>query len=979
MIHTEKAFEDAIEAHLLEHGYTKCQGFDRELALDTETVIAFLKDSQPEKWEKLAKIHGVAVEKKIIQRLCSELGKRGTLDVIRKGFTDYGTKFDMAYFQPASGLNPDTERLYGLNRLTVCRQVKYSKKNENTIDMLLSLNGLPIATVELKNQFTGQDVSNAKKQFIYDRDPKELLFKFKQRALVHFAVDTDEVYMTTKLEGKKTHYLPFNKGYRNGAGNPPNPQGYKTAYLWEEVWAKDSWMDIIGRFLHIQVEDKKEKLIFPRYHQLDAVRRLTRDARDNGSGKNYLIQHSAGSGKSNSIAWLAYRLASLHDTQDNRVFHSVIVVTDRKVLDQQLQNTIYQFEHKQGVVQKIDKHSSQLAEALEKGANIIITTLQKFPFVLDKIGALPSRNYAVIVDEAHSSQGGEAAKKLKEVLTAADLEDALKEEAKLDEMDDSEDELRTSMLARGRQDNLSFFAFTATPKAKTLEVFGERDVDGKPVPFHLYSMKQAIEEGFIMDVLKNYTTYQTFYNLSKQIQDDPQINKKKAVKVIARFVSLHPHNLAQKAEVMIEHFMQFTRKKIYGKAKAMVITPSRLHVVRYKAEFDKYIKEKGYDIKALVAFSGSVNDTGLEYTEAGMNKFGQKELPEKFNTDEYQLLLVANKYQTGFDQPLLHTMYVDKKITGVKAVQTLSRLNRIHPGKEDTFILDFVNDRDTILESFKPFYEETTVSETADPNQLYDLKNRIETFQVIWQKEIDAFCQVFYKPLSKQEKKDHAMLNSYIDPAVKRYKAIGDEKVRDDFKHTLVVFTRLYSFLSQIMPFTDIELEKFYTYGRFLHSKLRESLSTEAFHLAGEVELEYYRLQKMSEGDITIDSTDDCSLKSTQEAGMRKDKKEEQAPLSEIIEILNERFGTDFTETDRLAFVQIEEALIANATLAQKARVNTKENFKFEFDSAFLGIVIDRMEQNREIFTKILDDKSFNEIVKDILLDSVYRKLHKAA
>jgi len=518
--------------------------------------------------------------------------------------------------------------------------------------------------------------------------------------------------MTTKLEGARTKYLPFNLGYDRGAGNPPNPDGYKTSYLWEYIWEKDSWMDILGRFLHLQVEEykfdgkifKQESMLFPRYHQLDVVRKLEDDARINGPGKNYLIEHSAGSGKSNSIAWLAYRLSSLHDEADKRVFDSVIVVTDRLVLDQQLQNTIYQFEHKQGVVQKIDKDSNQLAESLKSGTNIIITTLQKFPFVLDKIKEISARNYAVIVDEAHSSQSGEAARKLKEVLTLSNLEDAAKKDReKTYTESDTEDEIRNSMLSRGPHRNLSFFAFIATPKAKTLEVFGEKDNAGKPVPFHLYSMRQAIEEGFIMDVVKNYTTYKTFFKLSKQIEDDPKINKKKASRAIARFVSLHPHNLAQ-----------VTMKKIGGKAKAMVVTASRPHVVRYKEEFDRYIKEKGYnEIKTLVAFSAFKDEFGLLHRESDINGFGEKELPDKFNTIEYQLLLVADKYQTGFDQPLLHTMYVDKKLSGVKAVQTLSRLNRIYPGKEDTFILDFVNDTQEILDSFQPYYEQTTLTEST--------------------------------------------------------------------------------------------------------------------------------------------------------------------------------------------------------------------------------------------------------------------------
>ncbi len=572
-ITTEKTFEAAIAESLTTDGgwlQGDAAAFDRKLALFPETVIAFLRDTQPEQWNKIGTVHGKAVGSKVICRLCKELELRGMLDVIRNGFTDYGVRFQMAYFKPESGLNPETLALYGKNRLHVTRQVHYSTANNNSLDLLLSLNGLPVATAELKNHFTGQNIIHAKKQYKEDRDPRELIFRFKLRTLVHFAVDPDQVYMTTRLDGEKTRYLPFNLGHQNGAGNPANPEGYKTAYLWEYVWSKDSWMDLLGRFLHLQTEEiedkatskkhRKEAMVFPRFHQLDAVRKIATHARNKGAGKDYLIQHSAGSGKSNSIAWLAYHLSGLHNAKDEKVFDSVIVVTDRKVLDQQLQNTIYQFEHKTGFVQKIDKDSTQLAGALQAGTSIIITTLQKFPVVIQKTGALPDRRYAVIVDEAHSSQGGEASKKMKEVLSAHSLEEA--ESADSEEGEDGEDFIRESMAARGRQSNLSFFAFTATPKFKTLAVFGEGGPDGKPRPFHLYSMRQAIEEGFILDVLKNYTTYELYFRLSKAIEDDPELNKKKASIAIGRFVSLHPHNIAQKTEVIIEHFRQVVARKI---------------------------------------------------------------------------------------------------------------------------------------------------------------------------------------------------------------------------------------------------------------------------------------------------------------------------------------------------------------------------------------------------------------------------------
>lgn len=989
--YTEKAFEDAIIVSLTNgSGYKLGNAieFSRELAFDKNTILQFVKKSQPEAWEKLAEIHGSSVEAKFIQRLYKELEFKGMLNVLRHGIVDYGVRFRLAYFKPASGLNPDTLALYNQNILTVTRQVQYSLRNKNSVDLLLSINGLPVATVELKNQFTGQDVANAKRQYARDRDPNELLFQFKKRALVHFAVDTDEVWMTTRLDRQHTRYLPFNQGYEKGAGNPPNEvAGHRTAYLWEKIWARDSWLEIIARFIHLEQKEvkfggrslKKEILIFPRYHQLDVVRELVAHAQENGTGNNYLIQHSAGSGKSNSIAWLAYQLASLHNTEDERIFDSVIVVTDRRVLDRQLQDTIYQFEHRQGVVQKIDQHSTQLAQALTAGANIIITTLQKFPFILDKVGELPHRNYAVIVDEAHSSQGGETAKKMKEALTVIDMDRVIREtpaDYVAEEDDDPEDEIRRSMLARGRQPNLSFFAFTATPKPKTIEVFGTTNGSETPEPFHTYSMRQAIEEGFILDVLQNYTTYQTYFRLSKAIDEDPALNKRKAARAIARFLSLHPHNLAQKTEVIIEHFRQCVMPKIGGKAKAMVVTASRPHVVRYKESFDAYLEEKGYhDIKALVAFTAFTDrETGRQYTEAEMNGFGERELPAKFSTDEYQLLLVAEKYQTGFDQPLLHTMYVDKKLSGVRAVQTISRLNRIHPGKEDTFVLDFANTAEEIETAFQPYYEKTILSSTTDPNKLYDLKAQIDGYQIIWPSDVNAFARIFFKPRAKRTRKDHGALNSFIDPAVDRFRALVEEEQQEDFKNALTIFVRTYAFLAQIMPFSDPDLEKFYAFARHLLAKLPKRGQGEVYRLDDEVALEYYRLQKINEGRIELQNNVEVPLDPLSEAGDRKDKYI-QAKLSEIIDILNRRFGTEFTDADRYFFDQIEEELVQDEKLSQQAISNSIENFKYGFDDAFLSKLIERMDANQEIFGRIMDDEEFGSLVRDWMLNKVYSRI----
>ncbi|GAB4495712.1 MAG: DEAD/DEAH box helicase family protein [Saprospiraceae bacterium] len=998
-LHTEKAFEDAIEAALLsaEGGWQRgdAANFSRQLALDENVLFAFLEDTQADQWRRLEAIHRGNARQKFLERLDKELSAVGMLDVLRNGITDNGVQFKLAYFKPAHSLNPETERLYNLNRLTVTRQVKYSLKNENSVDLLLSLNGLPVATVELKNQFTGQDTANARRQFIEDRDPAELLFQFKKRALVHFAVDTDEAYFTTFLNRGKTRFFPFNKGNNNGAGNPLNPNGHKTAYLWEEIWQKDSWLDIVGRFIHLETETKtedgkkrkEERIIFPRYHQLTAVRELEADAKAHGTGKNYLIQHSAGSGKSNSIAWLSYRLYSLHGADNRKVFNSVVVITDRRVLDKQLQDTIFQFEHKTGVVQKIDQNTGQLRDALIEGNSIIITTLQKFPFVLESIARLAKESgidtgatlskiaqnkYAVIIDEAHSSQSGESTKKMKSILGGKKYEAAAGEET--EDAPDEEDFIRQSILDRGRQPNISFFAFTATPKAKTLEVFGE---NGEPS--QLYSMRQAIEEGFILDVLKHYMTYKTYFKLSKAIEDDPEVNKKKASRAIARFVSLHPYNLAQKTEVMIEHFRQVTSKKIGGKAKAMVVTDSRLNAVRYFFEFKKYLKEKGYsDIKPLVAFSGKVQDPDIPnktWTETELNGFGEKELPERFKTDEFQLLLVADKYQTGFDQPLLHTMYVDKKLSGVKAVQTLSRLNRTHAGKEDTFVLDFANEREEILNSFQPYYEITLLEEPSDPNRLYDLKREIESAQVIWQSEVDNFCREYYSRPNLHQNKIHALMNAYVDPAVQRFAALDDEEQKEDFKNSATSFVNAYAYLSQIMPFEDVELEKFYTYCRFLLLKLPKKNLNDRFKLKDEVSLEYYRLQKISEGSLVLEPNQEYKIKAPKEAGLPQGV-DEYTQLSEIIQVLNERFGTDFTEAERFNVEQIQHEMANDEILIKQALNNSFEVFKQGSSwEVFNEAAIRRAAKNSDFFNKILGDEKFAKELFGFLVKPVYQQI----
>ncbi len=1005
--HTENRLEEAIENQFIENDcYQKGSSdrFDTERALEPARVIAFIESTQEKTWQALQAIHGADVKKVVLDDLCKTLETQGMLNVLRHGFKCYGKKLKVAFFAPSTQLNPDTLTQYKANTLSVTRQLYYSADNKKSLDMVLFLNGLPVITLELKNPLSGQTVEDAKIQYKNTRDPREKLFEFKKRALVHFAVDQDLVFMTTRLSGARTFFLPFNLGCDGGAGNPPATDGgYRTAYLWREVLQSDSLMDILGRFMHLQVEDKKvltdkgirkirkESMIFPRYHQLDCVRKLVDHSKESGAGRNYLVEHSAGSGKSNSIAWLAHRLSSLHDDKDKKIFDTVVVITDRRVLDQQLQDTIYQFEHKQGVVQKIDEDTRQLVTALTSGTPIIISTIQKFPFVTETIEKInqelgegsvaistKGKRFAVIVDEAHSSQSGETVKEMKYVLNKEGIEEeAAQYIAQSNE--DVEDAIIQNMMKRGRQPNISFFAFTATPKYKTKKVFDEPGLTGGS-PFHKYSMRQAIEERFILDVLKNYTTYETYFRITQTAEDDPHVERKKAAKALARFLTLHPHNLRQKTEVMVEHFRASVRHKIGGRAKAMVVTDSRLHAVKYKLMFDDYLKEKQYnDIKTLVAFSGTVEDPespGKTYTEVGMNGgISERELPEAFDTEEYRVLLVAEKYQTGFDQPFLHTMYVDKLLSGVQAVQTLSRLNRMAVGKEDTFVLDFRNKREDIFAAFKPYYEETVAEELVDPQHMYRLQGQIEEKQLIHGSEVNDFCAIYFAPRRKETVHDHAKMNGILDLAVERYKAF-EESEQESLKSLIVGFRNMYAFLSQVIPYQDSDLEKLYTYLRFLLTKLPRRASGPAYHLENEVELEYYRLQKISEGSIDLHRGEGKPLKGPGDVGTAQSG-DDAIPLSELIDILNERFGTDFTEADQLFFDQIEAEAKGDDNLRQAAKVNSMADFLDIFNKMFEGLVIERMEGNEDIFGRLMSDPDFRDLAQDSLGQKLYRMLAK--
>ena len=1004
--HNEASFESVIEAHLLANGYDSIAptAYHPGHAILPEIALAFIRTSQPKEWTKLDALHGANTEATVLKDLTHWLDTYGTLAVLRNGFKCYGRTLRVAFFKPAHGMNPELATQYAANRVGVTRQLRYSLKNTNELDLVLSINGIPVVTAELKNPMTGQTVTNAIAQYQQDRDHREPLFEFKRRALVHFAVDTELVFMTTRLAGGATHFLPFNKGLDGGAGNPPDPAGhaYRTAYLWEEVWQRDSLLDIFARFMHLQVEEKrteddrkihKETMIFPRYHQLQAVRGLEAAARTEGPGHNYLVEHSAGSGKSNTIGWLAHRLASLHNDADQKVFDSVIVITDRRVLDRQLQDTIYQFEHRQGVVLKIDEDSRQLAEALTNSVPIIISTLQKFPFVARQLarmaeergdqadGVLPTRRCAVIIDEAHSSQSGETATDLKEVLGG----NVLREEAAryaVEEGVENLDELYRSMAKRGRQANLSFFAFTATPKHKTLAVFGRVGLGndaGKPgQPFHRYTMRQAIEEGFIMDVLRNYTTYATYYKLVKASEDDPNVERKQAAKALARFMSLHPYNIAQKTEVMVEHFNAVTRHRIGGKAKAMLVTGSRLEAVRYKLAFDAYIRDKGYRwIKTLVAFSGEVVDDelpGKTWTEVGMNGgIKEGELPEKFDSPDYQVLLVAEKYQTGYDQPLLHTMYVDKRLAGIQAVQTLSRLNRMHPLKEDTFVLDFVNDPEEIREAFKQYYEGAEMGEEAEPNHMYAIKAELDASGIYLPEEVSRFVAVYFKPKQRQSAADHQAMNAALDPAVDRFAAlqVEDEEQTELWRGKLNALRNLYAFLSQVIPYQDSDLERLYTFLRFLSPKLPKRTIGQRYSFDDEIRLEYYRLQKISEGSISLREGKAEALDGPREVGSGASH-DEDVPLSRLIDVVNERFGTDFTDADQLFFDQIIEAAIEDGSLREAAAVNPAEKFSLLFSGLLETLFIERMEQNEDIFARFMNERDFQNIVSEWISRKVY-------
>ena len=1014
MNESEKTFEEFIESYLISEdgGWEKATDAglrseeSRGMNLDIVTLTDFVKSTQPMAWRRFERMCTINPVRQFYKSFENAVTQDGLISVLRYGFKHRGINFRVCYFKPESELNDLAVENYKKNVCQCIRQWHYSEQNTNSIDMLLALNGIPVIAIELKNQLTGQSVDDAKKQWAYNRNPKEPMFGFNKRILAYFACDLYDVYMTTRLDGPMTNFLPFNQGSNGagrdgGAGNPPNPTGgYVTSYFWENVLQKDNLMDILQKFISYEKTEKKEvmpdgstnikkteKIIFPRYHQLDVVRELVRHVRENGPGHNYLIQHSAGSGKSNSIAWTAYRMASLHNSNNEAVYDSVIVVTDRRVLDQQLQATISSFDHTLGSVETIDdkKSSKDLLNAINKGKRVIVTTLQKFPVIYEQVQSAVGKHYAIIVDEAHSSQTGQSAMKLKAAL--ADVSDALEEYAELEQKAvdeiESKDILVQDMLSQGKHRNLSFFAFTATPKGKTLEIFGEPQLDGSFHPFHIYSMRQAIEEGFILDVLANYTTYKMCYQIAKNVPDNPDVPTSKAVRTIRRYEELHPHNLAQKAAIIVETFRDVTKHKIGGLGKMMVVTASRLAAVRYYHEIKRYLEQNDYDdIEIMIAFSGSLKDpddpSSPEYTESSMNVDSNGNRVKESQTksvfhDEGDILIVAEKYQTGFDEPLLHTMIVDKELRDVKAVQTLSRLNRTYPGKVDTYVLDFVNDVDRIREAFQQFYQETSLDEEINFDLIYTTQKILRDFKVYNEEDIEAVSQIYFDPDVRKANATQGKISNILKPVADKYNQLNQEQ-RYQFRREVRAFVKWYNYISQITRMFDKELHKEYILCSYL-AKLLPSDKTQPFDLDNRVKLEYYRLEKTYEGAIELEATPG-SWKPTQpkRAGGQKDRL---SPLDEIIARINEEFFGDFTDADRVMVDTLYTKMRQDAKVKKAAKSNDRQVYE---RSIFPGIFDTTAQQaymeNTEAYEQLFLDAEKYRIIQQALAERLYRELH---
>lgn len=973
----EKEMEDSIETDLINAGYFKREPecYDKSLCLDPEILINFLIATQPEKWEEYQKQLGSRARDALLTKVKDEIDKRGTLELLRKPFASYGVYFDFVYFKPASGMNISYQKKYQGNMFSVMRQVKYSVHNEKSLDMVLFLNGIPLATMELKDRMTGSgyNVENAIRQYQNDRDPREPLFKFG-RCLVHFAVDEELVYMTTHLRGSDTAFLPFNKGHHGEAGNPPTG-GFFTEYLWKESLQRNSFLELLQYFIQLtDVLDEdgnpagEKQLIFPRYHQADAVRSLIGHAKEYGCGEQYLIQHSAGSGKSNTISWLAHQLSALHDKDDINVFDSIIVVTDRRILDKQLRDNVRAFEQNPGVVAGIDKGAKHLKEELEAGTKIIVTTLQKFPYIEEEIKALPGKRFAIIFDEAHSSSSGEMSKSMNHVLNLNSEDDDEEEDVTW------EDAIEEQIRSRGRQANISYFAFTATPKPKTLELFGVLQPDGSYKPFHTYSMKQAIKEGFIKDVLPNYVSYKTYFQLIKSITDDPNYEKLKATRLLKVFVEMHEHTIEKKTAIVIEHFLENCFNEIpdangVGQAKAMMVCSSRAQAVKYKIAFEKYLKDHKLSFKALVAFSGSVEDEGSKtvYSESRMNDFAEDQTAKRFRESQYRFLIVANKFQTGFDQPLLYAMYVNKRLQGVNAVQTISRLNRVFPGKKDPITLDFVNEAVTIQKAFQDFYEDAELTEGSDPDKLYDFKRSLEEFHYYTQSEVDKFSEVlFSKPFK------HERLNPILMPAIDRFKGDSKEK-REMFRAVLKAYIRVYAFLSQIISFTDVELEKLYVYGRILFRKLPYDKERLPKEVTQQVDLDSIRVQYIAKG-LALKDGEGGKFKPGDENPMGGNQ-EFLEPLSVIIKAINEKYATDFNETDRVVADSLLTRLTKDKEFELEVQNNPKQNVQWAFERKFTEELQGLIDEHFDFYKKLNNNPEIKNAMMAQMFNAVYEKM----
>lgn len=982
---TEKKFEDHIEHHLKQSGYGSVAPtlYDKDLCLIPSKILNFIKSTQEKAYQKLKQQFESETDSKLCGKIKSEIDSRGVIEVLRQGVKTRGCHFQLVYFEPKSGLNEEHQELFEHNQFSLIRQLKYSKKNENSIDIGVFLNGIPIAMLELKNELTGQDYEDGVKQWKQDRNPNEPLFKFK-RNLVYFSVGNDKVYMSTRLLKDETFFLPFNKD----VDNPLNPKGgYKTHYLWEEVLQPNSLLDLIENFVHIRREAEKffdkqkqrvvdkdrEILIFPRYHQLNVVRQLKESVVDEGVGNNYLIQHATGSGKTLSIGWLSHLLSSLYQskTDTKRMFDSIIVVTDRRVLDKQIRNTIQQLEQTKGVVSPVDVNSKQLKRYLEQGKSIIVTTVQKFPKISESISKLDSKTFAVIIDEVHSSQSGETSKHLKKSLSKSILEDY--REGDDEDLTDVDKQILDEIISRGKQKHISYFGFSGTPKNKTLELFGRKNEEGEFHPFDSYSMKQSIAEGFTLDVLENYTTYKRYFKLNKTIEGDKQLPESRVKKMLVNWVDIQPHTIREKTRIILEHFVNHTSRKINGKGRGMVVTMSRLHCVKYKLEFDKQMKEMNLPYKCLVAFSGTVRDldNGMDYTERNLNGFSGEKIKENFKNPKYRILIVNNKFQTGFDEPMLHTMFVDKKLSGLQCVQTLSRLNRTSKGKTDVFIMDFVNEPEMIKESFEPFYEGTLLSEETDPDRLYSLEQEVKKFNLFADSDVNNFVHKFYDDSITNDQ-----LQGDLNYIVQDWKELEEDE-REEFRSNTQSFIRLYGYIAQIIEFKDVGLEKLFIFLKFLNKKLPRRDRDKLTDVASSINLEYFRLQRKTEEVISLEPNPRVDPPSSEEAAGTQ-VEEAKDFLSNIIKMINDSFGGDLTEDDKINLRRVNQSLKEDKKLRKIHKGdNTDTNKRSSFDEAFDKYLLDLVDKDIIFYNK-LKKKKLNKYAKDRIYENYLRILQDA-